>query len=308
MRHVSPVDLARPSSLRLLALGLCLAGCATTSTAGDRGAVEAEVQDRLKLKGLTLPDPSDSTELPPELEPLLAQPLTPDAAARVALLANRSARAALAELGIARGAFVQAGVLPNPHAELDLRAPGGPQPAQLDLGLDLELTAMVLAPLKQGVAESQLEAAKWQAAGKLLELGYVARLKCLALQGALAREVLRRQALAALEASVAAAEELHRVGNLPPRELSTQRAAVELAKLQQLEAKQAVAEAREAFIRALGLPAGKSRFEVAALPERLPPPLPAEAAEGAAVAQSLELKAGLELAESASRALTLAQT
>jgi hypothetical protein len=97
----------------------------------EREALQSAVLARSPaLDGLTLPRFDAPDEVPAEVEQLLSRPLTADDAVRVAMLANREGRAALAEIGIAKGAWVQAGLIPNPEAELSVRAPGGAQPSR----------------------------------------------------------------------------------------------------------------------------------------------------------------------------------
>jgi hypothetical protein len=204
-----------------------ISGCAT-SMSSERDALQSAVLARSpSLDGLTLPRFDAPDEVPAEVEQLLSRPLTADDAVRVAMLANREGRAALAEVGIAKGAWVQAGLIPNPEAELSVRAPGGAQPVQLDLGLELNLTGTLLAPMRAGVAESTLSAERLRAAGVLLDLGYRTRLAFLNVQATSARLELRLQALEAQQASWESMAELDRVGNVTGLQVASELAAVE---------------------------------------------------------------------------------
>jgi cobalt-zinc-cadmium efflux system outer membrane protein len=230
-----------------------ISGCAT-SMSSEREALQSAVLARSPaLDGLTLPRFDAPDEVPAEVEQLLSRPLTADDAVLVAMLANREGRAALAEVGIAKGAWVQAGLIPNPEAELSVRAPGGAQPLQLDLGLELNLTGTLLAPMRAGVAESTLSAERLRAAGVLLDLGYRTRLAFLNVQATSARLELRLQALEAQQASWESMAELDRVGNVTGLQVASELAAVELARVQVAEAENALLDAREALHRRLGL-------------------------------------------------------
>lgn len=291
----------RPSLLLLV-----LAGCATTSTSGEVRAVERTLSERLSLE-LTLPPPGDPDVVDAEVATLLETPLDPARAARLALLSNRTARVHLAELGMARGELVQAGLLPNPHAEVDVRKHDADQPLQVDLGLDLDLTALVLTPLKKGVAESKLEAAKQHAAGALLELATQAKLGCLELQASERRLELRTKALEALQASWVAAKTLHKAGNLNALDLASETSSVELARLQVAEAEAAMLDARERLVQVLGLSGAQAAVRVAGFPSAAPAVVSSAEAEGLAIRQSLELGGARERQEAAARQVGLEQ-
>lgn len=285
----------------LVFFSLALTACATTSTRGDLRSIETRFN-------LTL-TPADSPDtVPEEVDTLLGHPLTPDDAVRVALLNNREARAALAELGIARGNYVQAGLLPNPEVEFEVRGPGGPQPLQMDIGLELNLSGFWLTALRSDVAEAQLEAAKTKAAGQLLDLAFDTRVTYFEAQAAQQRHELRLRALAAQQASYEAAQELSRVGNLPALRVANELAAVELARVQAAEAENAWLDAREALTRRLGLTGARTQWSLAG-----PMPLPDEFADTAdaekkAITASLELRELQHRAEAASRKVGLANT
>jgi outer membrane protein, heavy metal efflux system len=293
--------------LSLVALSL-LGACATTRLSGDVRAVESSLSERARLSELALPAFDAPDEVPAEVDRLLEKPLSDDAAVRVALLSNRDARAALAEIGIARGAYVQAGLIPNPELDLSVRGPGGPQPLQLDVGLELSISATVLAPLRASVAEAHLEAERLRATGFLLELAWQTRLAFFEAQAAQQRLELRFRAFSSQQASYATAIELSRAGNLPAIDLANELAAVELSRLQVAEAENALLDAREALTRKLGLTGARTAF---ALAGTLPIPKEAPAlvdAEAKAIAASLELLEFNRRAESASRKVGLART
>lgn len=289
---------SRPlSSAVLLTL---LAGCVTTARGGDVRSVEHVLSSRAGLE-LTLPSLTAGDDTPHDVDELLKARLTTDAAVKIALLNNREGRAALAELGIIRGNAVQSAVLPNPTAEFEMRAPGGPQPLQIDIGADFELSALWLAGLRGGVAESELEAAKLETADLLLALAFCARVAFYEAQAAQERYALWQTALEVQQASYAAAVELSRVGNIPRLQLTQELTAVEQTRVQVAAAENAWLDAREALTRALGLSGARTGWTLAG-----ELPLPAEPssdadAEKKAIAASLELQALNQRAIAASR-------
>ncbi|MCA3011061.1 MAG: TolC family protein [Myxococcaceae bacterium] len=293
---------------RHLLLPLVVVGCATPGPAPEVRRVELSLEERARLDALRLPRLEAPEAIPPEVDELLARPLSAEAAVRVALLANPDTRAALAEVGVARGQLVQAGLLPNPELDLELRGPGGPQPAQLDIGLELSVSQTLLAPLRASVAEANLDAERLRATGLLLDLAWQTRVAFFELQALQQKLELRLGVLKSQQASYATAVELAKAGNLPAVELASELAAVELARVQVAEAENAMLDAREALTRRLGLSGARAGFTLAG-----PLPLPAEDqdladAEVRAVTASLELLEFQRRAEGASRKLRLAQT
>lgn len=223
---------------------------------------------------------------------LLKRPLTAEAAVRIALLQHGNVRAAVADSDAARALLLQASLPANPEVEVSLRSPSDPgQPLQADLGVDFEISSLLLLPLRRSAAQAELSVARYQAAADVLSVAYQARLAFFeAAARTLALEV-RRQALAVAEASYAARAELFRVGNVPAVELHMERAALESARLAQNDAERMAAEARERLNAALGLNGQAPSWSLAL--DGLAPPVPFEApdAETRALASSLELSA-----------------
>lgn len=223
---------------------------------------------------------------------LLKRPLTADAAVRLALLSHGGVRAAIADSDAARALLQQASLPANPEVEVSLRVPhDSAQPLQADLGVDLELSSLLLLPLRRSAAQSELSVARLQAAADVLAVAYRARIAYFdAAAGALVLSI-RRQAVEVAEASYAARAELSRVGNIPAVELHLERAALEAARLARNDAERAAAEARERLSAALGLDAASPAWTLSLEGLTEPAAPEAQGAEARAVAASLELLA-----------------
>jgi len=293
-------------ALRFITGALLASACATTRVTGDLHRVRDTVTSRASELAFALPGRDDPTSA--EVERILAEPLTPDGAARLALLNNREVRATLSEVGVARGQFVQAGLLPNPEFEFEARDPGGAQPAQLDLGVEVNVSAMLLAPFRAGVASSTLDAERWRAAGAILELGWSTRVAFYEAQALQQKLELRLRALASHQAAYETALELARVGNLPQLALANQLATVESARLQVAEAENAWLDAREALTRKLGLSGAHTHWTLAGVLEPVALPAATEGLEARALDASLELAELKSRAEAASRKVGLTKT
>lgn len=284
---------------------LLLAAVALVAT----GCVSSFSADLDRLDALT------STELPRDLlesvDPVtdeavaraLREPLTADAASRIAIANHRGLRATLRELGIERGLAVQAGLPPNPRFEFDIRQSADPtQPLQLELYAEYDLTHALLTPMRAAAAGHDLEAARQRAAGQVLETAYLARVAFHEARAAEARLALAQRTLEALAASRDAAQALFDAGNLPELDLATQIAAYEEARAVTATFELDRASAREGLNRALGLHGRATGYTLS--PEDPALPEDDELPEGV---ERAALEASLELAELRSRLEAAAQ-
>lgn len=279
------------AALVVLCATASLMACATTSTSGDFSTVRALVEQRADLRVIER-DPERFEQPEADAEPLLAQALTAESAVRVALLNNRDLRAELQELGIARGALVQASLVPNPDFEAGVRFPqgGDHEGAQWDLGLGFDVTRALLAPKRVGIAEAELEATRYRVAGRVLDLTYRVQLAFRAVQAQQQLVELQQTTLRALTASYDAARALAEVGNLPALDLATEQAAYEQARISVTEAEADLLDARERLNLLLGVFGADTQWQVVAL---LPDPVelsaPPDGLEAKAIETSLEL-------------------
>lgn len=107
--------------LSVLAAAALLTGCASVSSDGLRSDVAALTAGRtagVAQAALPAMEPSARAKAQQSIDGWLAQPLTQDAAVRIALLNNPGLQARLAALGVADAERVQAITLPNPHLTL----------------------------------------------------------------------------------------------------------------------------------------------------------------------------------------------
>lgn len=123
------------------ALLLCLAGCLTSPPGPDRTSVAARLNQRF---GQTLPCRTVPGQLafPPGAS--LDDGITEDEAIAIALWNNAAFQELLADLGIARGDLIQAGLLPNPEFAFFFQVPDKP----LKYAFDLPIEALWLRPIR----------------------------------------------------------------------------------------------------------------------------------------------------------------
>jgi outer membrane protein TolC len=269
----------------VLLVCVLLGGCISTGVRDDVAAV------REIAHAVAVADVSGAVDdvAAPDVTDILSTPLSADAAVRIALVNNRELRARLRELGVARGRVLQAGLLPNPLVDAELSPE---RQTGLALRVEYDLAGFVLAPMRSEAAYADLDVARFEAAGMVIETGYHVRD---AFHELLAREeslaVAQRQ-LDALAAARDAAHALAAAGNLRALDVVARDAAYEEERVHVAEMELAVLVAREHVQRLLGLHGEETAWTttgpLAAVPtdESDPPDL-----ERRAIDASLELRA-----------------
>ncbi|WP_313283334.1 TolC family protein [Delftia tsuruhatensis] len=249
-----------------MAAVLALAGCASISPDGLRGAVQSHTASRLP----------DGAQLPPtdlqardaaqqRIDEWLRQPLDMDQSVRIALLNNPGLQARLAQLGVQDADRVQALTLPNPTLALGRMVNSDER--EIERQLSFGLVSLITLPWRSRWQGMQMEQATLTAAQDVLRLAADTRRAWL-------RAVAARQQLAASERMHEAAEagaelarRMARVGNFSrlqqARELSIQQdTAAQLAR-----ARLAATAEHEQLARLMGLWGRRIDFK---LPDQLP--------------------------------------
>jgi len=218
---------------------------------------------------------------------LLAEPLSADAAAQVALLNAPEAQAAFEELGVSRAELVGAFHLPNPSAEAALRF--GESSPEVEVGVMLDLTDLVLLPWRKQRAEGALEAAQARVAGRLLDVVFSTKRAFFEVQAAERRVRMRQSLVQAAGASRSLAERLREAGNITELSLMVERARYDEARLELARAEAASTVARERLNQHMGVWGHGTHWRVAALAE------PDAAIENLSDVEQRALKASLDL-------------
>ncbi|MGK4007595.1 TolC family protein [Sorangium sp. So ce1036] len=275
------------ASLALLFAAGCAAPSATADLARIRDLSSAELPESAAAEEDLDPGAADARAISEQLR----RPLTVDAAVRVALLNNRALRAALKEVGVARGNLAQAGALPNPELELEITPQQeGLEHAHVGLSAEIDLTAAILAPLHERAARSEHEAARYRSAGEVVELGYRVRAAFYAVQAAQQRLVIANRAVDAFAAARDAARALFEAGNVPELDVATQEAGYEEARVTAAQMELELLERRERLQRLLGLSGAATAWTIeAAIPEAPEALATPSRAEARAIRASLEL-------------------
>jgi cobalt-zinc-cadmium efflux system outer membrane protein len=295
----------KPGSLLLVA-GLSLAvltGCATSSIRGD----VARVRELSHVKALPrLAEARVETQPAEDTQQLLEKPIDANAAVRVALLNNRTLRARLRELGVERGELMQAGLLANPSLEAELMPE---RDTRVELRAEYDIMSFVLMPMHKRAAQHDLDSARLDAAGDVVELGYQVRTAFYALQATDQAYRMAQRALDALAAGRDAAQALLEAGNVAQLDASSQIAAFERARITVAQLELEVAQRKEAVQRLLGLHGELTQWSIATELEPAPEePGLSEDLEARALKSNLDLASTKQRLEAIARRTGIART
>jgi cobalt-zinc-cadmium efflux system outer membrane protein len=238
---------------------------------------------------------------------LLAAPLTPDSATRVALLNNRRLRAEYEKLGVAQGELVHALRMPNPTAEAALRFKRQGEPG-IELMATIGLGELAFLPLRSEAANAAIEADRLALVASIVDLAFDVRSALIDYQAREQSAELLRTALGATQASAEAATRLHEAGNLTDLDLATERAFNEEARVASRRAESARSRAKARLSALMGLGTGTEWTAPARLPDPPAEERPLDDLERRALAQNLDLAIAKQRARSAEKRATLART
>lgn len=296
--------MSRPilAGITLLALG----GCATLSEDGGFGAVRSAVHERTGSDAKWVRSDDEAHSVRARVKELLAQPLTAEAAAQVALLNNPGLQASFAEMGIAEADLVQASRWSGPKLSLARLRRGNE--TEYERSVFLDLLGLLTIPLSTRLEAKRFEAAKDRAASEALRVALEARKAWFAAVAAQEAARYREQVKEAAEAGAELARRMAAVGNWSQLNQAREQAFYAEATAQLARTRHANLTAREHLSRAMGLWGEDLAYR---LPERLPE-LPKEASQSAdleaqALAQRLDVQAARRDAEALAESLGLAR-
>jgi outer membrane protein TolC len=283
-----------------LAAAALLAGCASLSPDGGVGDVARMTQERI-AQPAPLARRADNRA---EVKALLAAPLGPESAVRVALLNNAGLQASLEELGMAEAEFVQAGRLRNPGLGFGRLRGGGE--TEIDRSVSFDIAGLLTLPARTRIERQRFEQAKLQAASQAVQLANDARKAFYSAVAAAQAARFADQVRQSAEAAAELAARMRAAGNWSKLDVAREQAFYQDALTQQARAHLRVTTTREELVRALGLWGDQLSFS---LPERLPG-LPAEPrtvdnAEAQALSQRLDVLIARRDAEATANAFGL---
>ena len=291
---------------------LLLSGCASVQPQDAFSEVEGALAERSNVRVAWATGSDEDAAVQAEIDRLLADSLTADAAVQVAVLNNRRLQATYEDLGVAQASLVQAGLLSNPVFRGAALFPFEGGEVNLGLGAALHFLDVFAIPLRRSVADAEYRAARVRVTEAVLDLAAETRVAFIGVQAARLRVEMQERAVANAEAGYQAALLLREAGNVPAVDLLAEQAMYEQARLDLVEAQAQAAESREALARRLGVFGERASFRVAGV---LPPvdgetlsgpSLDVAALERQAVAASLALQAARLDVEAVGRRMGLA--
>jgi outer membrane protein TolC len=271
--------------LALLALGL-LAGCAARRFEPAPFDAWAEPPAAVTVLSSDPPLPGEALGAWSALEPAEgAGELRVEQAVELALQRHPELVAVAHEVRAAQRSRTASGRLPDPELELEWRPTreGG----ETELGVGMDVTDVLLAPLRRRVGDAAVDAERARAQAAAVRLQFEVRADFYALSASQAQLGLARRTLEAQAAARDLARALLEAGNVAALDAVAQEAAYETLRQSVAALELEAARRREGLSALLGAPVGA----VAGLPEVPPePPLP-EDLQARAVQGSLELAA-----------------
>jgi outer membrane protein TolC len=291
----------------LLLPALLLGGCAGITPDGGFDAVAGRAQERGGLAPHIVLNEADAQAVAETTRSLLAQPLSSEAAVRVALLNNPGLQANYWNVGIAQADLAQAARLQNPAFGFKRLAGGGG--VEIERSLTFSLVQALTLPLARRVEDTRFEQVKL-AVGAAIER-HAVETRHAWIDAVAANQSLdyARRVNAAAEASADLMGRMARSGNTSQLDLARERAFHAEAGAALMRAGQQQVAARERLIRLLGLWGADTAFT---LPARLPdlPGAPSELAdlERRALDARLDLAAARQDAAALAASLGLTRT
>ena len=280
-------------NLAVLCGAALLAGCASVSPDGLRGDVAALTAGRTSVvpqAALPATDPQARAQAQQSIESWLAQPLTQDAAVRIALLNNPGLQARLAALGVSDAERVQAITLPNPH--LSLGRFTNSHEREIERTLAFSLLDLLTLPWRAARENERLQIATLQAAQDVVQLAADTRRAWLRAVAAEQVAAAHERMADAADAGTELARRMVRVGNWSRLQLAREQAVLQEARSQLALARLAANTEREQLNRRLGVWGLHAQYRLATTLPPLPAsPLPADGIEATALRERLDVQA-----------------
>lgn len=251
----------------VILVSLSLAGCGTLSSEGSFNQVADTVRGRLN-KRISWDAGYEDPHVRSTIARLLSRPLTPETAVQVALLNNRELQSTYADLGIAQANVVQAALWKNPILNGTVTFPFSGGAPDYIFTFALGVIDILYIPLRERVAESQLEEAKFQMTARVMSIAAQTYLAFIDYLGERQRVGVLTVAVESANATVESGKALRKPGNITAYDFEAQVAQqVDIAA--ELERAQISAtQARERVNRLLGLTGLQTQWRSA---NQLPP-------------------------------------
>ncbi|QQS14286.1 MAG: TolC family protein [Rhodospirillales bacterium] len=256
---------ARAAAAALLA-ALSLAACAEFSPDGGMSVVAEKVRGGVGAEAVKIASEADARRVRDQVEALLREPLTPDAAVRIALLNNRALQAAYNDLGLSEIAAVESSLPANPRISVSRLAGSGI--VEWEVKLLGDILALGTLPARREIARQRFAQAQQAAVAATYRLALDARRAWVAAIAAQEVVAYLEQSRLAADATADLMRKLGETGGATRIEQARAAAAYAEIGAQLAQARLRARQERETLARLLGL-------WDQARDLRLPPRLPA---------------------------------
>jgi outer membrane protein TolC len=261
--NTPPFVVPRTLALAVLSAAL-LGGCASFSPDGGFDAIQSATRSHLQQDVVWSRDDASRSRTQARIDTLLAQPLSADDAAQIALLNNPGLQAAFNTLGIAEADWVAARRLPNPGFSIGRLARGSE--VEWERSLHFSLARILTMPMRADIEQRLFEQTRRTLVLEVLRLAADTRKAWVVAVAANQHAQYQQQAMDAAEAGAELARRMAQVGNWSKLKQAREQSFYADAALAVARAQQVKGQARERLIRLMGLPNGNELQ----LPERLP--------------------------------------
>ena len=285
-----------------LLCALLATGCASVDASRPTREVQTQVAQR---SGQALDWDAKAGTAHATTRTLLAQPLTGEAAVRLAMLNNREIQAQFERLGIAQADLVEAGLLDNPVFSLSLFYGSG---TIAEAGVVQDLVGLLSLSARKRLGQAQADRLAADVAQRLVDIAAEVKARHATVVGDTQALELARQVQDATQAGAELAQRQYAAGNLSKRERDIQHALYAEAALESSQAQAQLNADREQLTRAMGLWGADAQWTTAPRLPEVPTQLPDLAhVESQAIAQRLDLQAARMETRASGMALDLTQ-
>ncbi len=246
-------------------LVLTLSACATANVDQALTDVNDLVEERTTHKVAWHRDDASREQASFEMRQLLAQPLTPDSAIKIAFLRNSSIQSNLGAIGIAESDVAQAGRMRNPVISIGRIAGDGILEIERQILFSV-LSLFTIGPRTE-IAKDQAERARYLAALDVVKSAGDVRTAWIEAVAARERVQIMKRAFSAARSAEELGMRMAAAGSMPALDQAKLKVAKAEAAAQLGKLRVASAMAREKLIREMGVWGKETKFS---LPSRLP--------------------------------------
>jgi len=259
------VSLRRALVLATLA---ALGGCASLPREQGLSEIHALVDRRSGGEHTWTTAQDSEAKTAAEVQVILSQPLSADAAVQIALLRNPRMRSEYARLGIAEGDVYEASRIGNPTLSLTALHHSG-EPTKFEGGLTVGFADLLMLPARKRLAAGEYARTQQSIGAAILNLATDTRAAWFGCVSAQQLATMREAVAAAAQTSADLAAQFLQAGNISVLQSKLEQAAATQARLQAIRAGAEAARARSTLSALMGLPAQSTPWTAT---DRLPAP------------------------------------